>query len=107
MATERYSAAPELRRLMTRPQQIFDEQFTKGSLPDGWYTDTAFPEYCPGAWDCRKVDGVIIQPPHDAWSTLRVEIEVCDIGPKATAFCGTDSRTELTLTLTDNPSARH
>jgi len=86
---------------------IFDQRFAAPGLPHGWYTDTPYPVYGHGAWDCRSGDGVVITLPHDAWTHLRVEITLGDIGPQATAFCGTDSRTALQLALGDTPFARH
>ncbi len=88
-------------------QSIFDERFGSGALPAGWYTDTAFPTYGAGAWDCRGWDGVIVPFRHDAWSRLRVEIELSDVGPSASAFCGTDARTALTVALGSGPADRH
>jgi hypothetical protein len=86
---------------------IFDERFPIGTLPKGWYTDTAFPVYEPGAWDCRRGDGVFAPLPHDAWRHLRVEIELDQLGSAATAFCGTDCRTALSLALGRQPGGRH
>jgi hypothetical protein len=88
-------------------QQIFDEKFSSGDLPDGWYTDTAFPEYSVGEWNCKKGDGVIIPLPHGSWSTLRLEVELIDIGANATAFVGGDVRNALTVYLGENVNGRH
>jgi len=87
--------------------ELMREEFAQEGLPQGWYTDTPYPTYGNGMWDCRKGDGVIVTLPHDAWTKLRVEVEVTDIGPNATAFSGSDSRTGLWLTLGDAPNARH
>jgi hypothetical protein len=86
---------------------LIDERFGAGRLPDGWYTDTPRPKYAAGAWDCRGWDGVIIPLPHEAWDSLRVEIELAEVAPGATAFCGTDARTGLTLVLQGAPGSRH
>jgi hypothetical protein len=85
---------------------IFDERFEASALPARWYTDTAVPKYANGAWDCRSGDGVIIPLPHDAWKRLRVEIELTGITGSGSAFCGTDSRTGLSLSLAGD-GARH
>ena len=92
----------------TRMQTILvDERFLKPGLPSGWYTDTISPKYEPGAWDCSSRDGVIIPFPHDAWHSLRVEVELDVLAPNATAFCGTDARTALNVVLEGAASARH
>ena len=93
--------------MSSSPMEIFDELFQNDGLPSGWYTDAPFPQYSSGAWDCRKGDGSIIPLPHDAWKSLRVEVELRDIGPNATAFCGTDNRSALTLAIGSAPATRH
>ena len=90
-----------------QPKPIFDERFAAGERPCGWYSDTAYPKYSVGAWNCRGWDGVVIPLPHDAWRSLRVEIELSDVGPQATAFCGTDTRTALSVALRNAPGAHH
>jgi hypothetical protein len=87
--------------------QIFDERFQAGQLPTGWYTDTAFPRYEKGAWDCHGWDGVIVPLPHEAWRRLQVDVELDQIQTGATAFCGTDSRTALHISLLPATTPRH
>ncbi|MCE9590207.1 MAG: hypothetical protein K8S99_06750 [Planctomycetes bacterium] len=87
--------------------EIFSESFAAPGLPAGWYTDTPFPKYTAGGWDCRGWDGVVTPFPHDAWRSLRVEVDLGDIGPNASAFCGTDSRTSLYVSLSSDPATRH
>lgn len=86
---------------------IFSESFATPGLPRGWYTDTPAPKYPGGLWDCRPWDGVIVSFPHDGWGRLRVEVDVEELGPRSTAYCGTDSRTGLSLALGHDPAARH
>lgn len=86
--------------------ELIHEVFARPGLPEGWYTDTPFPRYKDG-WDCRGGDGVIVTLPHDAWTRLRVEIDLSEVGERATGFCGTDSRTGLALALGTDPHARH
>jgi len=88
-------------------QLVLCERFNEPGLPRGWYTDTAYPQYGGGEWNCRAGDGVVVCLPHDAWTYLRVEVELAGMGEQASAFCGTDSRTGLSLALGSNPSARH
>ncbi|MCX5662006.1 MAG: hypothetical protein NTW19_20190 [Planctomycetota bacterium] len=85
---------------------LFTESFASPGLPRGWYTDTAAPKYPGGLWDCRPWDGVIVPFAHDGWSRLRVEVDLEEIGPRSTAYCGTDSRTGLALTLGSDPFTR-
>lgn len=86
---------------------ILCERFDAGELPRGWYTDTPYPRYVAGAWDCRAGDGVIVPLPHDRWASLRVEIDVFDLEASANAFCGGDDRTSLNVYLGDDPYTRH
>lgn len=88
-------------------EPIFQACFAENRLPAGWYTDTPYPRYGGGAWDCRPGDGAIVMLPHDAWVELRIEIEVDDVGASATAFCGLDSRSALWLSLCGDEYARH
>ncbi len=85
---------------------IFDESFLDSRLPDRWYTDTPQPQYEHQGWNCQGWDGVIVPLPHDVWQRLSVEVELTDIGAGATAFCGTDARTSLSLAL-NTASPRH
>lgn len=80
-------------------QPIFDESFADGRLPENWYTDTPAPKYGAQGWNCQSWDGVVASFPHDAWQRIRVDVELTDIGPGATAFCGTDARTSLSIAL--------
>lgn len=86
---------------------IFEETFQSLGIPADWYTDTAVPSYGNGVWDCRKGDGVVIPFGREDWKVLRVEVDLSDLGPNATAFVGTDARTALQLSLGTNPNARH
>lgn len=79
-------------------QPIFEETFAAGQLPQGWYTDTFFPRYSAGRWDCRNGDGVVIPLPHDSWKVLRLEVDVIECGEHASAFAGGDTRAAITLT---------
>src|SRR4051794_14419788 len=83
----------------TADQPIFQETFTKPGLPRGWYTDTAVPKYEGGQWNCQAGDGVMLPLRHDAWTRLRLEVDLTEVGPNATAFCGADSRSALVLAL--------
>ena len=85
---------------------IFDEQFRDGRLPSNFYTDTPVPKVGAEGWNCQGWDGVVASFPHDAWTRLTVEVELTDIGTGATAFCGTDARTSLTVSL-NTPLPRH
>lgn len=78
---------------------IFDERFQDGCLPQGWYTDTPVPKYSRGAWDCRAGDGVMAPLAHDAWESIRVEVEISDIGASGSVFCGADSRSSFSVAL--------
>ncbi len=86
---------------------IWSETFQGKGLPHGWYADLPMGKFSPGAWDCRKADGAIIPLPHDAWEVLRLEADIADIGPEATALCRADGRTSLILDLGNAPGSRH
>lgn len=91
----------------TAMPEIFNERFVGGSLPRGWYTDTPAPRYGGGLWDCRGGDGVIVPLPHDRWTTLRVEIDLEQIGERASVYCGTDNRTAMILAIGSDAGLRH
>ncbi len=86
---------------------IWSETFQAKGLPHGWYSDLPAGKFSPGAWDCRNADGAILPLPHDAWNVLRLEVDLADIGPSATALCRADGRTSLVLDLSNTPGARH
>jgi len=88
-------------------QTIIDEHFPAGTLPASWYTDTPAPKCSAGAWDCTTGDGVFLPLPHDAWSGLRLHVELTDITGNATAFAGTDNRTSLAIALGNRANLRH
>jgi hypothetical protein len=94
----------EGRRLETL---ILEESFAGGGLPAGWYTDTAYPKYAVGAWDCRSWDGVVVPLPRDGWEWVSVVVEVEEVAPGTTVHCGADGRTGMNLVLGGGPSARH
>jgi hypothetical protein len=82
---------------------LVDESFDKGVLPEGWYTDTAYPKYAKREWDCKNWDGVIVPLPHDGWKDLCVGVEFEQVVPGATVYCGADGKMGMGMVL-DGPA---
>lgn len=86
---------------------ILEETFEAGALPAGWYTDTAYPKYAKGAWDCKAWDGVVVPLPSDEWEWVSVEVEVEEVAAGTTVHCGADGRTGMNLVVGGGTNARH